>query len=66
MASENQQQRDVDRATIKVKLIENSILVGCGPEGWFSFLKWDGKGGASEHIAARLERLVKERAEAAP
>lgn len=60
-----QEQSAIDRATIKVKLIENSILVGCGPDGWFSFKTWEGKGGASEHIAARLERLEKERHEAA-
>lgn len=45
------------RAEIKVKLIENAILVKAGP-GWLSFETWDK---ASSHIGARLEKLKKER-----
>ncbi len=52
-----------DRSTIKVKLIENGILVGAGADGYFSFAKWEGKGGAGEHIGVRLERLAQERKE---
>ncbi len=51
-------QSEVEKATIKVKLIENSILVGCGPDGWFSFATWEK---ASEHIGIRLERLKSDR-----
>lgn len=55
------QQRTADKAEIKVKLIENGILVGAGPDGWFSFPTW---AKASEHIGLRLDRLAKERQEA--
>ncbi len=55
------QQRNADRAEIKIRLIENGILVGAG-QGWFTFQTWER---ASEHIALRLERLEKERQEAA-
>lgn len=52
-----------DRATIKVRLIENGILIGAGIDGYFTFAKWEGKGGAAEHIGMRLERLAQERQE---
>lgn len=54
------QQSAADKATIKVKLIENAFLVGAGPDGWFSFPTW---AKASEHIGARFERLSQERLE---
>lgn len=62
--SQPEKQRTVDKAEIKIRLIENGILVGAGPDGWFSFTKWEGQHGASEHIGARLERIAKERQEA--
>lgn len=58
---DNTQQSAMDRATIRVKLIENGVMVGCGELGWFAFKTWED---ASEHIAARLEKLKKLRQEA--
>ena len=58
-ASEVQSERD--RSTIKIQLIENAILIGAGPDGWFSFPEWDGPHGASAHIRARLEALKDKR-----
>ena len=55
------QQSAHDRAEIKIKLIENGVLVKGGIE-WFSFKTWDE---ASKHIGARLEKLKKTRADQA-
>lgn len=57
---ERSRQSALDRATVKVRLIENGVLVS-GGEGWFTFATW---AKASEHIGLRLERLAKERQEA--
>lgn len=56
---EPQEQSASDRAEIKIKLIENGVLVKIGPE-WFSFKTWEE---ASVHIDARLEKLAKVRQE---
>lgn len=55
-----QEQRHTDQAEIKVKLIENGVLVRCG-DGWFSFDTWEK---ASAHIAERLKALEKKRQQA--
>lgn len=47
-----------DRAEIKVKVIENGVLVKTG-EGWFSFPDWDS---AAPYIGRRIEALRKKRA----
>lgn len=52
-------QSAVDRATIKVKLIANGILVSCG-DGWFTFKSWDE---AASHMKHRLDSLMDERIE---
>ena len=52
------EQSAFDKATIKVRLIENAILVTCG-EGWLSFETWER---ASQHIAARVAALKAKRA----
>ena len=47
---------DLEKSTIKIRLIENGILVG--QEGrWFQFKQWEGKDGASEHVQWRLVAL---------
>ncbi len=53
-----QDQSAADKAVIKIKLIENGILVGCGIDGWFSFETWER---ASEHIGMRIKRLESDR-----
>lgn len=58
---ERSRQSERDRAKIKIEVIENGILVGAGPDGWFTFPTWEGKGGASEHIGLRIERLKDKR-----
>lgn len=57
-----EEQSAQDRAEIKVKLIENGVLVKVGPE-WFSFKTWDE---ASSHIGGRLERLELARQQGMP
>ncbi len=59
-----EQQRDLDLSEIKVRVIENAILIKLGT-GWLSFGSWTGKGGASEHIDHRIKALFKKRQEAA-
>lgn len=51
------QQSEYDNAVIKVKLIENAVLVGAGT-GWFSFPDWEK---ASHHVGARLKILQEQR-----
>lgn len=48
-----QEQSNMDRTQIAVRLIENGILIRVGI-GWVYFLDWEK---ASTHIAARLEAL---------
>lgn len=48
---------------ISVRVIENGILVKCGP-GWVHFKEWDGSDGASEYVYRRIEKLKSERAAA--
>lgn len=54
---EPQEQSAEARAEIKVKLIENGVLIKLGP-GWLAFPTWPE---ASAHIAARIEKLKRER-----
>ena len=59
MSAENREsQRQDSQAEIKIKLIENGILVKAGPSGWFTFPDWPTAG---KHIAARLEALRRAR-----
>lgn len=60
MALTPEQQRDIDLSEIKIRVIENAILVKLGT-GWLSFGSWNGKGGASDHISHRIGLLYKER-----
>jgi len=53
---EPKEQSVADRAEIKVKLIDNGILVKQGPS-WRTFNNWFD---ASIHIGARIEKLKKE------
>lgn len=62
MALSSEQQRDLDLSEIKIRVIENAILVKLGT-AWLSFGSWTGKGGASEHIGYRLQTLYKKRKE---
>lgn len=52
-----EQQKAHDQAEIKVKLIDNGVLVKIGP-GWFAFDSWVR---ASECIGRRIETLLHER-----
>ena len=65
-ADERQSQAAADRAEIKVKLIENGVLIKAGADGWFSFPGEPGNAAAgwpaaSQHIFARLEALERQR-----
>lgn len=54
---EPKEQSVMDKTTIKVRVIENAVMVSAG-DGWFSYPTWDK---ASEHIGIRIERLKAER-----
>lgn len=56
------EQREQERAQIKIRLIENAVLVSGGQHGWFSFPTW---AAAASHIEARLQALKKKRQEVA-
>lgn len=47
-------QAEQDKAEIKVKVINNGILVKAG-EGWFTFKTWDE---ASIHIGHRITAVI--------
>jgi prefoldin subunit 5 len=51
------QQAAMDTAEIKVKVIENGILVKIGP-GWYTFKHWQE---ASTYIDHRINKLLEER-----
>lgn len=57
-----EQQRDQDMSEIKIRVIQNAILVKLGT-AWLSFPEWTGKAGASAHIEYRIQALYKERRE---
>ena len=61
MALTPEQQRDLDLSEIKIRVIENAILVKSGT-GWLSFQNWSGNGGASAHISHRIAKVYSERA----
>lgn len=52
-----EQHRKEEADLIKVRLVENAILVRAGA-GWFSFQTWTE---ASKHIEARLNALKEQR-----
>ncbi len=54
------EQSALEKATIKVRLIENGVLVSSG-DGWFTFDSWEG---ASRHIKHRIDSLMATRAQA--
>ena len=56
-ADEREKQSAMDRAEIKVKLLENGVLVKTG-QGWFSFKTWSE---ASFHINSRIKALLSKR-----
>lgn len=65
MALTPEQQRDLDLSEIKVRVIDNAILVKLGT-GWLSFgLDFTARGGAGEHIDHRIKMLTKKRQQAA-
>lgn len=53
-----EQQRDIDLSEIKIKVIDNAILVRLGP-AWLSFATWDE---ASANVGERIATVYKERA----
>lgn len=53
-----QQQSAADGNELRIKLIENAIIVKAGPAGWFAFDDWPK---ASAHIAARIDVLKAKR-----
>ena len=57
-AEQREQQRQEDRAEIKIKLIENAIIVKDGQGGWRSFPTW---AAASFHINSRIKALMTKR-----
>jgi len=60
MSEESKKQSEEDRAIIRVKLIENAVLVGAGA-GWHSFADWPD---ASSYIERRIASLKEKRAAA--
>lgn len=60
MALTPEQQRDLDLSEIKIRVIDNAILIKVGV-GWLSFKDWPE---ASKHISHRIQTLYKIRAEA--
>lgn len=52
-----QEQSQIDRAIIQVKLIENGVMVGSAGR-WFSYKTWDE---AAKVIETRLAALMRQR-----